>query len=304
MKFFRQNIRLADYIDNQYITSVESYRSHRYVMSFRNLSKKVRVYEKQYGVKIYTDSFTTPFTEQFLHFLKEKYNHRANTVRTLYNKLSVVLRAAQKNNYSVNLCFTHVLVKEEDVAAIYLSTDEIYRIYKVKLNKKAGVIRDRFIIGYGTALRYSDYSRILIDNVSQNSIVIKTQKTGVVVRIPLHRYVREILQKYNNCLPPPTSSQNFNKIIKHICRRAGINSIVRVERTVGLNVEQKNYEKWQLVSSHTARRSGATNMYLAGIKTFRIMLLTGHKTEKSFFKYIRISQEENVEFLANHEFFK
>ena len=59
-----------------------------------------------------------------------------------------------------------------------------------------------------------------------------------------------------------------------------------------------------LVISHTARRSGATNMYLAGIPTFRIMLLTGHTTEESFFKYIRIGKEENANVLSEYPFFK
>jgi hypothetical protein len=71
-----------------------------------------------------------------------------------------------------------------------------------------------------------------------------------------------------------------------------------------MKIERKNHLKWQLVSSHTARRSGATNMYLAKIPTFRIMLITGHKTEQAFFKYIRITSEENAVILANHPFFK
>ena len=36
----------------------------------------------------------------------------------------------------------------------------------------------------------------------------------------------------------------------------------------------------------------------------RIMLLTGHKTEQAFFKYIRIEKEENAKILAEHIFFK
>lgn len=62
-------------------------------------------------------------------------------------------------------------------------------------------------------------------------------------------------------------------------------------------------EKWQVISSHTARRSFATNAYLAGIPVFRIMLITGHKTEESFFRYIRIGKAENARELAQHPFF-
>jgi len=304
MKLFNKSIRCTDFINDKYIKEVSTYRSHRYIMSFLNLSRKIKEYESLNDKKAFTNSFTEEFTEDFLYFLKLRYEHRANTIRTIYNKLSVVLRAAERAGYNVCLGFSHIAVNEEDVSAIYLDEAEIEKVYHVALSHEADIIRDRFIIGCCTALRYSDYSRLRSENINEDNILIKTQKTGVVVRIPLHRYVREILTKYNNELPPPTSQQNFNKVIKGICKKAGINAIIHIERTVGFSVVSRNYEKWQLVSSHTARRSGATNMYLAGIPTFRIMLLTGHKTEKSFFKYIRISQQENVNVLLNHVFFK
>lgn len=43
-------------------------------------------------------------------------------------------------------------------------------------------------------------------------------------------------------------------------------------------------------------------MYNADIPAYRIMLITGHKTEASFFRYIRITREENVAVLP--PFFK
>ena len=113
----------------------------------------------------------------------------------------------------------------------------------------------------------------------------------------------EILKRNSKCFPKISSQQAFSKIIKIICKNAGINELVLWERTVGKKVVRKTYQKWQLVSSHTARRTGATNMYLSGIPTARIMLLTGYKTEQSFFKYIRIEKKENAEILSNHYFF-
>ena len=48
------------------------------------------------------------------------------------------------------------------------------------------------------------------------------------------------------------------------------------------------------MKTHTARRSGATNMYLAGIPTIAIMKVTGHKTEREFMKYIKITEEQTA----------
>lgn len=63
-------------------------------------------------------------------------------------------------------------------------------------------------------------------------------------------------------------------------------------------------KKYEMIASHTARRSFATNAYLAGIPIARIMMLTGHQSETSFFKYIKIRGDENAEELARHAFFQ
>ena len=67
---------------------------------------------------------------------------------------------------------------------------------------------------------------------------------------------------------------------------------------------KKVIPKHDLIKTHTARRSGATNMYLAGIPSIDIMKITGHKTEREFLKYIRVTKEETAEMLSNHSYFK
>ncbi len=59
-------------------------------------------------------------------------------------------------------------------------------------------------------------------------------------------------------------------------------------------------EKWKLVSSHTARRSFATNLYKSNFPAISIMKITGHKTEKAFLKYIKVTPEEHAKLLAEH----
>jgi hypothetical protein len=86
--------------------------------------------------------------------------------------------------------------------------------------------------------------------------------------------------------------------------RAGITDKILVEYTRGHKVIRESKRKYELEGSHTARRSFATNAYLAGIPAARIMLLTGHKTEDAFFRYIRIQKAENAKVLADHPFFK
>ena len=161
------------------------------------------------------------------------------------------------------------------------------------------------MIGCCTGLRYSDYSKLGAENIIGNTIMLKTRKTGEKVVIPIHWIIDDIIRRNSNSFPPHvTSQQNFNKIIKRVCRHAKINKPILVERTEGFKVMRKRVQKCKLVSSHTARRSFATNMYLSGVLPAKIMLLTGHKTEQSFFQYIRISKEENAAELHSHPFFR
>lgn len=57
--------------------------------------------------------------------------------------------------------------------------------------------------------------------------------------------------------------------------------------------------KFQLVSSHTSRRSGVTNMYKMGIlSNIEMRSITGHRSEKVFETYIKVSKAEQAQQIA------
>jgi hypothetical protein len=276
-----------------------------YKAAYRNIARHIENFSKYTGIAIDTDSFTEPVAEEFIAYLKHQ-NLMLNTVYTIFRKTKAALRRASKAGYPVDFGFENIRLKEEDSCAIYLTLDELTRINDLKnLSKEARACRERFLVGCFTALRISDYRRLSFEeNFSEDYICIKTQKTGEEVVIPIHSVIRDVLQRNNSILPKMPTSQAFNSTIKRICKKACITEYVLWERTVGNKVVRKRMKKYELVSSHTARRTGATNMYLSGIPTARIMMLTGHKTEQSFFKYIRINKQENAKNLSEHEFFK
>jgi len=84
---------------------------------------------------------------------------------------------------------------------------------------------------------------------------------------------------------------------------AEINEAVIINTTKGTTKQTETYTKADLITSHTARRSFATNAYLNDIPSISIMKITGHSTEKAFLTYIKISQEDNANKLLNHPFF-
>ena len=209
-----------------------------------------------------------------------------------------------------------------DVDNIYLTVEELIKIHNLpiteelvnthykdikpeSLDKKIRTLeltRGRFLIGAFTALRVSDFSRIEELNIKNNFIRIRTDKNDYPVVIPVHWVVREILDKGFN-LADKIDDHTINTHVKKLCRSAGISgSVVLARFETGKRTEVVK-EKCDWVTTHTARRSGATNMYKAGIPSISIMKITGHHTEKSFLKYIKITQEENAELLSKHPFF-
>lgn len=51
--------------------------------------------------------------------------------------------------------------------------------------------------------------------------------------------------------------------------------------------------RYNCVTTHTARRSGITNMYLSHKYTIlQMMHVSGHKTQKTFMDYIKLSSDE------------
>ena len=188
---------------------------------------------------------------------------------------------------------------------IYLDEKELLQMYRLDLSfdKRLDQVRDWFLIGAYTGLRFSDLSRLAKDNVFDNTIEITTQKTSKKVIVPLSPIVREILQKYDYQLPKLISNQKFNGYIKEVAKKAEINEEILIEETKGYLKSSFTDEKYNLVSVHTARRSFATNAYVAGVPVIQIMMMTGYKAEKSFLLYIKISEKENAKKLQLHPFF-
>ncbi len=191
-----------------------------------------------------------------------------------------------------------------------MSEDELEIYYHFEFeNDKLNLIQDCFIIGCYTGMRFSDFSGlekkqiIQINNpVKGNKIdafKLQTKKTGEIVTIPLHPFVKGILIKHDGVPPKSYSNQKMNNYIKVICEKAGFTEEVFLRR----NGTLEKFRKCEKCTTHTARRSFATNAYLIDVPTLTIMAATGHETEKSFLSYFKVTKEQHAIKLANHPFF-
>ena len=282
-----------------------SRRSKQYKDRYYNLCNKLVSFEKYTKMTLYTDSFTESMTESFIYFLENDYEKKLlhNSIVKLIQQLKTMLGKAEKTGHKVDWGISEIQLKKEYIETVALTQDELDRLNQLKLSKEAAAARDRFLLGCYTAQRISDYKRITASDIHNGIITIKQIKTGAVVKIPVHPVFYEILERNGGQFPDLPSDQAMNKMIKRVCKKAGINDIIPVERTRAGKIERLKLKKWEMISSHTARRTGATLMYFAGIPVAKIMKITGHTTESSFFKYIRIDRVQNAKELSEHPFF-
>lgn len=286
----------------EYLSS--SKRSDKYKAMYLQAYNLLEEYASEERISLFTHNINEEVGEGFVHFLRDR-GLMLSTVKSTMAKITALLNKADRRGYSVDRTFSDAEVKDEECESVYLSMIEITRIYYYQgLKRKEEWVRDYFIIGCLTGLRFSDYSRIGRQNFHDDIIVIKTKKTGSTVKIPVHPFVREIMEKYNWKLPKPHTIQAFNRQIKAICHKIGLEASVAYNRTHGYDIVSKEMKKWEMISSHTARRSCATNMYKQGIPTWMIMAITGHKTERAFFRYIRITQDEAISQLKGSNFYR
>lgn len=246
------------------------------------------------------------FVEGFVCYLTAECKLMMNTIKGYIEKLQHIISELSDLGYQVNPTYRKVDLSEEETSGVYLSYDEILKIYFCeKLTRLQREIRDLFVLACFTGFRYSDYSQLKPSNFDRENKLIrrKTKKTGKVVVVPMNQYVVEIYDRYGG-VPKPRCNQWFDKSIKNICKKVGLKDKILWERTVGGEVVVKEFEKWEMVASHTARRSFATNAYKAGVPTREIMQCTGHTSESSFFRYIRVTPQETVISLMGYSIFR
>lgn len=284
-------------------------KSEHYATVYDALIKHIDNFSSDFDCNIFTNSVTAEFIDDFIIYL-ENQGLRHNTIVGYILKIQSLIRRASQYNYAVDVTFDEIDLKCEPSNAVFLSMNEITRIYYYKFvkqdkRKAKERIRDLFVVGCLTALRYSDYSTLINDNLQGNYIVKRTKKTNVDVKIPAHDYVLEIFAKYHGCIPNGLCIQYFNKYLKVIMKEIGLNDPITYSFTKGGKLLTVTRQKWELISSHTARRSAATNMYLTGrMKTLEIMKLTGHKSEQNFFRYIRLTNEDIAKSISGDMFFR
>jgi len=282
--------------------------AHGSIQVYNSTTKHLGKYVRNKSIKF--EDLTIDFFKGFINYLY-RLKFSDNYVNKLLSTIRTVLNEATEEGLNKNMAYKSrkISVGKTDTDNVYLTEDEIQKLAILDLNARPSLdrVRDLFIIAAYTGLRYSDFTNLKPENIQEiegiRTFNVLTQKTKDRLVIPIHPIVETVLCKYDFNLPEPISNQKMNDALKELCKIAGLVQVVTKRQYRGGKVTEVPYQKWQLVSSHSGRRSFATNAYKAGVGMLSIMRITGHKKPETFLKYIKFDNEENAILMAKHPFF-
>jgi len=243
------------------------------------------------------------FYNEFKKYLIEECQLRNNSFGKHIQILKMVMNEGLERGYHNNTAHKRksFAVIHEKSDSIYLTINELDLLADLDLSKKPTYehVRDLFLVSCYTALRHSDASGLTSENFKEDGyIYVRQQKTNDEVAVPIKDEVLRIYEKYGGDMPPAISDQKTNKYLKEIGEM-----IVEFHVPITLNYVKggktvtKTVKKYELLCTHTGRRSFATNEYLAAMPVQFIMSVTGHQSEKAFMRYIKLSQKDKAKML-------
>ncbi len=295
---------------------------------YRTTQKHVMAYAPK---PVLLDAIDKDFLKGFVRYLQGQTSpitgnyFTGNHVHKICSTLKTIFSQAIEDDVTTNpvLLKKSIFPSKDKPTKIALSKEEIKRIYYLDLpaiNRADGVpyhsddlkyleiSRDLFCMACFTGLRYSDFSRLKQSDFIKEGetwfLSKRTLKTYEDVLVPLNPLAVELVMKYDGKFPQAVSNQKMNENLKTIGKAAGIDDVVSVTRKEGGVSVTREYQKWELITTHTGRRSMVTNSLNDDVPTETIKQLGGWKSSSSFEKYNKTKQKEHAKRAAKHNHFK
>mgnify|MGYP003618164637 FL=1 len=285
---------ILDYFDD-YIETIKSTTAHTTVQQYKQAKENFKVFQKDKKRIYNTEMIDLKFRNEYVEYLIETKKYAPTTVYRKMKFLRTVLYFIENLGIKVNpfLHNSRFLTKDIEVDNIALSENEIDELERLNLsdNKRLEQVRDLFLVACYTGQRFSDLNKINQSNIIDDEyIAIRQQKTNEQLTLPLLKVVKTILVKYSYKLPK-ISNVKFNEYIKEVAKLC---------ETLNKQYNGDNKKvRWQMISSHTARRTFVTLNYGKGVDLDTLKLGTGHKQTKTLQTYIKMNDKQKADLLRS-----
>lgn len=251
------------------------------------IKNRIISFNKKLFIKDINDDFRDELTEWMQ---REKYS--ANTIIKDLKYIKTVCSFASKKKMEINSEVLHweFMKAKQTYTPPILSLAELKQIQTtIYPHDYLENAKDWMIIGFYTGARVSDLLSFDTTNIIDDNILkfsqkkIQNQTNDAEEYIWLHPEVLKVLEKRKGQFPRKISDVKLNLYIKEVCKIAGLNKkmlggIKNKEQGARGKKVIKEYEKWELVTTHIFRRSFVTN-FIEILGKENIKTQTGHKTD-------------------------
>lgn len=278
----------------EYLEVSKSIKAKNTIKGRVSVFRFLQEFQRSSNIQLNFEELNQSFFERLRRYAFEEKKIGDNYFAKIIASLKSFLTWAHDLGYHSNLAYKKFRATERETEVVYLTIEELFKLYNYAFDsKKLDQVRDFYCFGCFTGLRFSDMVGLKPAHIQGDFIIKTIQKTQETdSKIPLSIYAKEILGKYYDTVHEPlprVSHQKFNDYIKECCKVVGIDSPTTRVRFSGSSRIENTYPKWQLITSHTARKTFVTNSLILGMKEMVIRNITGHKKEENFKRYVRIA---------------
>lgn len=278
----------------------------RSFVKFKALENHLKGFETHSRIPLHLNLMTADvfgrLQDYFYKVPKKGTGLNTQTTAKYIELFKMFLNWAVQHKYTDNASFQEFkAIQQPDTLKVVLTAEDVEKIKKAPLAGKNYLsnVRDLLILSILTGLRYSDYSRIKTEHIKQyeegfKALAIRQEKTNEFVEIPLTAEAESIITKLIAGDTHPVSNQRMNAYVKELCKISEVDELFEIHKFQGKHKSTKRIPKHELITTHTGRRTFATNLMIQGVSPLTVMKFTGHKDYKSFTKYVNIPKKTEM----------
>lgn len=243
------------------------------------------------------------FVNRFIKWLLEEKRYSKNYAGKQLDHIKTICTDAIDYGITVNDYYKKIESFKEEKEDRYIVTFSFEEIEKIRMTPMPSSSLENakkwMLLGFEIGQRVSDLLKLDKSKIAQKSekgylfLNVFQQKTRKEVTVVVMN--QNTIDFMVNDFPHPISSQKLNEYIKDVCEIAGITEIIEGTKYDSVTKRKKfgKFPKYQLVTTHSFRRSFATNWYQK-METSIIMEITGHSKEAQFREYINVRADKEI----------
>jgi site-specific recombinase XerD len=254
-------------------------------------------------------TFATEYREWAYALVRNDGQYVYSTDNTLNKYLSIV-KEFMKWSYEEERhdCTDYKKIKElegEYFDVFALSKNDIHKLMSIDFDamsddelsiytssrEKLEYIRDGFVFRSLCGIRFSDFINLDKSNFLGNKLQLITKKTSNQLFFELHPIAYKILLKYHYNIPKLDNGRD-NRVLKDIGRIAGFYEPIKTTKKRKGEQIYKHKERWEVLTTHVARKTFITNCLNAGMQDHVVMKLAGILKPATLQRYINVTNKD------------